>query len=402
MPWYAYTALDQQNAYAKSRLEARTSKAAAAVLEKQGLLVINLKREENLRWSRWNAVLNGVSAQDKIFVTRNVETMLEAGISIDQALSTTAEQVSNPAFRAALHDIAGQLRSGQSFHRALAAYPKYFSTFYTSMVRVGESSGKLDGALRHLLLQQEQDLALKTKARSAMIYPAVIFCALLFMVTLMLTFVIPKVAGILGSYHVQLPLATRILLWLSHGLTNYYWAIFPGLFLIIFGLVRYYRTPRGRWQWDGFFLRVPKIGEIVREYNLALFTRSLSSLLQSGVGLDQALKLSGQVTPNSRYAATVAQAISFVQKGVQLHDVMRGHERLYTPLSIRMVEVGEKTGKLTHMLDRLAIFYESNVQTSLQNLSAVVEPILLLTIGVSVGFVAIAVITPIWKFSATI
>ncbi len=401
MAGFTYTALNNQNAYNRGRVEARSSKAAVATLEQQGLLVINIKRDENRRW-QLDQIMSGVSAQEKIFLTRNMHTMLEAGISVDQAITTTAEQVTNPAFRSALIDIAQKLRSGQTLHGSLATYPKYFSPFFTNMIKVGESSGKLDEALSHLLIQQEQDETLKTKARSAMIYPLIILCALILMVSLMLVFVIPKVAGILDSFHVQLPLATRVLLFISHSVTHYGWFILPGLIILVYFIIRYLKTTKGKWRWDGFILRLPRIGKVVQEYNLALFTRSLSALLQSGVSLDQALALSSSVVPNVRFAETAKKNISLIQKGVPLNEILKGNTKLYPPLTIRMVEVGEKTGKLTHMLERLAAFYESNVQTSLTNLSAVIEPFLLLTIGLSVGFVAIAVITPIWKFSATV
>ncbi len=402
MAFYAYTALDQRNAYNKGRLEARSPKAATAALEQQGLLVINLKKEESGRWLLLNRSLGGVSAQDKIFLTRNLHTMLEAGISVDQAISTTADQMSNPEFRAALNDIAQRLRSGQTLHRSLGLYPKYFSSFYINLIKVGESSGKLDETLAHILQQQEQDVTLKSKARSSMIYPTIIFCALILMVTLMLTFVIPKVAGILGSFHVQLPLATRILLAISHAVTGYGWIIGPALIALIYGVYRWIKTPRGKWRWDGFILRLPRIGKIVQEYNIALFTRSLSALLLSGVSLDQAVDLAGAVVPNSRYHDAAKRGIQFIQKGIPLNEVLKGQPKLYSPLTLRMVEVGEKTGKLTHMLERLATYYEASVQTSLTNLSAVLEPFMLLTIGLTVGFVAIAVITPIWRYSATI
>ncbi len=402
MPFFAYTALDPQNAYSKGRIEARNSKAATAALEKQNLLIVNLKKEGSVRWRFLYQDLGGVGSQDKIFLTRNLHIMLEAGISIDQAISTTADQVSNRLFKAALLDIAQKLRSGQTLYRTLAIYPKYFSPFYINMIQVGESSGKLDETLANILTQQEQDAALRTKARSSMIYPIIIFCALILMVTLMLVFVIPNVAGILGSFHVQLPLATRVLLALSHAITRYGWFIGPIIIALVILFIRWTKTPKGKWRWDGFLLRIPRIGKVIQEYNVALFTRSLAALLHSGVSLDRALELAGVVAPNARFEEAAKKGISFIQRGIPLHEVMAGQNNLYPPLTIRMVEVGEKTGKLTHMLERLATAYESSVQTNLTNLSAVIEPFLLLTIGVTVGFVAIAVITPIWKYSATI
>ncbi len=402
MAVFSYTALDQDGAYTKSKLEAGNTKAALASLELRKMLVVNLKREGQDRWIWLERAIGQVSAQEKIFFTRNIHTMLEAGIGVDQAIKTTAEQVTNHQFRAALENINRQLQKGQPLHRCLSRWPQYFSPSYVNLVRVGESSGKLDETLGYLLVQQERDYILRSKAKGAMIYPSIIVLALIFMVTLMMVFVIPRVTGVLADYNVQLPLQTRILIGISNLLVHRGLFVLMGAVLIGLGFRRWIKSRRGRWQWDEFVLRLPRIKTIIVEFNLALFTRSLSALLQSGVQLDQAMALAANVCTQSQYQRTAAAGQTFIQKGVPLAEVLKGHPRLYPPLMIRMIEVGQKTGKLDQMLQRLAVYYEQSVETSMTNLSSVIEPALLLLIGLTIGYVAVSVLTPIWQFAATV
>ncbi len=402
MAQFQYTALHQDNSYHKGVLDARSEKAATAALEKQQLLVINLRKIVHPRFTWLRMAVTGISAQDRIFITRNLHTMLQAGIGLDRAVKTTAEQVTNAKLRETLEDIWNRLQQGQAFHTALSQYPQYFNPFFTNLVRVGESSGKLDEILQNLLEKQERDAVLRSKVRSAMIYPSIIIAALIAMITIMMLFVIPRVTGVLTSYNVELPFATRILIASSNFFLHRWYFALLAIILIVMGFRMWVRSRQGRLQWDTFMLRVPLLKVIVQEFNLALFVRSLSALLHSGIQLDQAMTLAGSSCTQRPYQDATKLGVRFVQKGVPLSEVLKGSPRLFPPLTLRLVEVGEQTGKLDTMLRRLARVYEESVQTALTNLSSTVEPILLLLVGVTVGFVAIAVLTPIWKFSSTI
>lgn len=401
MPIFYYTALDQADAFTKGQIEARHRKAARAKLEGEGFVIVNIKQEKIQRW--WNTNFwQSISALDRIFFTRNLHTLVGAGISLDQAVNITAEQTTNDKLRPILEDIALNLRRGQTFHSVLNRYPNVFGRFFIDLVRVGEISGKLDETLGYLLEEQERDYDLRTKARGAMIYPIIILCALVIMVTFMLAFVIPRVAGVLDQYQVQLPLATRILLALSSFITSYGFYTLPVLVALVYGYVRWHRTVPGRRLVDGWLLKTPIVHRLIKEFNLARFTRSLSSLLKSGQSIDQALELCASTATNVHYQEALRGAIQFVRKGLPLGEVMKGNPKLFPPLTCRMVEVGERTGKLDDMTTRLAVFYEKSVSTSLENLSATIEPILILVVGLIVGFVAVSILTPVWKFSATI
>ncbi len=402
MKIFYYTAVDEKNAFIKGKIEAKNSKKALALLEQKGLLVVNIKADKTNRWAWTNNIFNKISRLDKIFFTRHLYTMLESGIALDQAVKITAEQVDKEKFREVLLDIFKRLRKGQPFHQALSYHSKYFPNYYISLVKVGEKSGKLDEVLSHLLEQQEADYELITKTRGAMIYPAVIVSALIIMVTFMMIFVIPKITSILTEYGVDLPLTTKILIWISNNLINYGIFLIPLAALLFYLFKKWVKTEKGKWLWDSFLLKMPTLNKIVVKFNLARFSRSLSALLKSGVSIDQALDLTSEVSNHSHYKKSLQSGINFVQRGIPLTEVLVGYPKLYPPITTRMVEVGERAGKLDYMLNRLAKFYEKSVTTTIQNLTSVIEPVLLITVGLGVAFVAVSVLLPIWRFTETI
>ncbi|PIS04928.1 MAG: hypothetical protein COT81_03865 [Candidatus Buchananbacteria bacterium CG10_big_fil_rev_8_21_14_0_10_42_9] len=403
MAQFSYTAVDQANSTVRGHIQARSPKRASATLEQEGFLVVNLKKERNVKFEKINHSINRVTRLDKIFFTRHLYTLLESGIALDEAVKITAEQTDNYKFKDILLDIHKNVRSGQTLNIALRNHERYFSPFFINLVMVGEQSGKLDEVLLHLLEQQEKDYELITKVRGAMIYPSVIIAAALAIVGLMLTFVVPKIAEILTDYSVELPLATRFLIGLSEFLTNYGIVAVPLFLLLAFGSFKVWISkPRGRMQWDLVKLKLPVLKKIVTEFNLARISRAMGSLLKSGVSVDQAILMTASVTYNTHYKQSLEASVDLVRKGIPLTEILSGYPKLYPPILIRMLEVGEKTGKVDRMYEKLAIFYETSVTNTLNNLSVVIEPLLLLFIGGVVGFIAVAVLTPIWKFVETI
>lgn len=402
MKTFHYSALDAVGGYVKGKLEATSLRRATVKLEQQGLLIVSLKQEHVRRFSNLDVFLASVTRLDKIFITNNLFTLLESGMALDLALRVMTEQTNNEKLKAILLDIHSHVQRGQPLHAALARHPRHFSKFYVNLVRVGETTGKLSDVLSYLLEQQEKDYDLLVKARGALIYPSIILTALACMIVFMMTFVIPKVTALLIESKVALPLTTQVLIALSTFLTR--WGVFvvPAFLLLLVGFRLWIKRPQGQWYWDGFLLHVPKVKRIMVEFNLARFARAMSALLKSGVPIDRALELAAGVTANSRYQKSILASVAFVQKGIPMTEVLKGYPKLYPPIANRMIEVGERTGRMDHMLGRLATFYEKSVTTTLGNISSVIEPLLLLTIGLAVGFVAIAILTPIWKFSQSI
>lgn len=402
MGLFQYSALNPSNSFVRGKIQAKNLSAATVALEQQGLLVVNVRPDRIESPSIFNLAIEVVSAGDKIAFTRNLQTMLESGISLDQAVKITAEQTSKKKFREALIAIYKSVERGQTLSNSLAKFPKYFSPFYVNLVAIGEKSGNLDEVLAHLLEKQEKEEELSSKARSAMIYPVIIIIALLVMVTFMMLFVIPKITGVLTQYDVRLPLPTRILIAISSFLVHFGWIAIPVFIFLVFLFFRWTKSKSGKPRWDNFTLGLPRIGTLIIEYNLARFARSMSAMLRSGISIDQALQLSSTILPVSQYNFALSRGVKLTQKGAPLTEVLKGSPQLFTPLTIRMVEVGEMSGRLEHMLSRLAIFYEKSVDRSLTNLSSIIEPVLLLAVGATVGLVAMSVLMPIWSFSQTV
>jgi len=402
MPEFSYSALNSQDSYIKGKVEAGNAKKALAKLEGEGLMVVTLKAEKVSKQFSLNQLLGRVSRLDRIFFTSHLYTLLEAGVAMDQAIKVTAEQASTDIFRNVLLNVHTRVQHGEALWSALAQHSKHFPEFFINLVRLGESSGRLVEVLHYLLEQQERDYELITRARGAMVYPAVIILAMFAIITLMMVFVIPQITSLLTEYAVELPLPTKVLIFVSQALINWGGFIFPIAFLLLTAFVKWVRTPIGQPYWDEFLLSLPKLKSIVREFNLARIARALGALLKSGVPIDRAMILAATVVRNTQYRAVLKNGVTFVQKGIPLGEVLRGQPKLFPPVTIRMIEVGERTGKLDHMLARLASFYEKAVMNTLANLSSIIEPVLLLLIGCGAGFVAIAILTPIWKFAEAI
>ena len=403
MALFHYTALDKTGTFVKGQITANQQKQATGKLEQEGFAVVNLRKERNSRFDRINQSIVRITRLDMIFFTRHLYTLLESGIALDQALHITAEQNSNLRFREILLAIHKRVKSGQSLSSSLSQHKDHFSDFFINMVKIGESSGKLDDVLLHSLEQQEKDHELLTKMRGAMIYPSIIVTAALIMVTLMMAFVVPKISDILSEYEVGLPLTTRALMATSYFVVHYGLVAIPlAVVLLVLGFRYWVRQPWGKSQWDGLKLKLPLVKRIVVEFNNARLARAMASLLKSGVAMDKALSLAMTASGNKHYHSTMADGVRFIQKGIALSEVLKGRPDLYPPITLRMLEVGEKTGQIDEMFDRLANYYEKSVSNTLSNLSTIIEPVLLIFIGCVVALIGLAVLTPIWKFSETV
>ncbi|MFH1235913.1 MAG: type II secretion system F family protein, partial [Parcubacteria group bacterium] len=315
---FSYNALDKFNSYVKGTISADNVKKATALLEKEGFIIVNINQQKGKSFSKFNRLFESVSRVDQMFFTRHLYTMLESGMPLDQVIKVTAEQTTNPTFRQILDSVHDRLVRGQTLHSALNEHKKHFSQLFINLVKVGEMSGKLDKVLEHVLEQQEKDYDLITRARGAMVYPAIIIVALFAMVTMMMVFVIPKVTGILTEYDVELPIATRVLIWLSNFLIHYGFLLVPVLAVLIALFIRWTRSPKGKAKWDGFLLKIPRLKTVLIEFNLARISRALSTLLSSGVQLDQSLELASEVPGNYLYQDSLRSGIKFIQRGIPL------------------------------------------------------------------------------------
>jgi type IV pilus assembly protein PilC len=298
--------------------------------------------------------------------------------------------------------MASGVESGKSLNEALEQYPKIFSHIFVSMVKVGELSGDLEKSLDYLAIQLEREADLKSKTKGAMIYPMVIISAMVLIGIVMAIFVLPKLTETFKQFGANLPLPTKIVVAISDFSSAHPFLLVGGLIAFIVAAVAGFRTPTGKRAFDAFLLRMPIINPIVKKINLARFARILSSLMKSGISIVEGLQVAADSMDNSYYRDVIAVTASNVKLGKPLTEALAQQERLFPVIVTQMMEVGEETGNIENILEQLAVSFEGEVDNTMRNLSSIIEPLLLLIIGVVVGFLALALISPIYNIGQTI
>jgi type IV pilus assembly protein PilC len=328
--------------------------------------------------------------------------MIKSGIAAPRALKIIAKQTKNKKFQDCVSDVAHQVESGKSLHEALEMYPKIFSHIFVSMIKVGELSGNLEKSLEYLGVQLEREADLKSKTKGAMIYPAVIVGAMVIMGFLMAVFVLPKLTATFKEFGGKLPLMTRIVVGLTDFMSNNSILAAVILFGGTAGIVYYARTESGGRLLDTLILRFPLISPIVKKINLARFARILSSMMKSGIAIVEGLNVSAEALGNSYYREAIGKAAEEVKLGKNITQALEKDERLFPVIVVQMLQVGEETGSLETILQQLAEHYEAEIDSTMRNISSIIEPILLLVIGAVVGVLALALISPIYNLSQNI
>jgi type IV pilus assembly protein PilC len=368
-------------------------------LKKENLLLISI---EPMRSKRSGALfsLKRVSMRDKILLAGNLSSMITAGLSLSRALDVLARQAGGAYLKSVIKALTGRVNAGESLSQAMIAYPNVFSNVFSSMVAAGEQSGKLPEALNIVRDQMQKTYELGRKIKGAMIYPGVILTAMAAIVILMMIFLVPTLTATFKDLHVQLPFLTRVIIGTSDLFVAHYLLLPILAVAIIAGVIFASKSRSGRRFTDWATLRLPLVGGMVKEYNSAIIMRTLSSLISSGVSMIESLQITEQVVQNSFYKTLVKDAADKVQKGVNLSSLFKAEEgRLFPILVGELTLVGEETGQLPEMLLKGALFFEDEVDQLTKNLSTIVEPVLMIVIGVAVGFFVVALISPMYSLS---
>ncbi len=342
-------------------------------------------------------ILKRVSLVDRMLFARYLSVMIKAGLSFSRALKVLSEQTKNQYFAEIIRQINDNVRKGESLADSLAKHPKVFNELSINMVRVGETGGNLEEVLGNLAEQMKKDHEVVSKVRGAMVYPAVIFVAMIIIGILMMIFVIPTLLATFKELKVELPFATRVIIIVSDAFQNYGLFILAGMILSVWGFLAVIKTAEGKRYFDFLMLRLPIFGAIIKKVNLARFSRTLSSLIESGVSINKSLDIISRTLTNTYYRESLESAAKEVQKGIDLSDTIGHHKKLYPVLMISMIKVGEETGTLGDSLKQVAEFYEEEVEQVTENLSSIIEPILMMIIGAAVGFFAISMIQPMYS-----
>ena len=400
MPRYFYTARSLKGESKSGTQEAKDIHELARILKQEGYLLISANSEEETKKRRFEIQLpffTLVGLKEKMFFTRNLRVMIMAGVSLPRAIRILSEQSKSKKFRNALIDIQEEIIKGKDFSQALSRHPDIFSEFFQNMVKVGEEAGTLEEVLDTISRQMERENELGSKIKSALIYPAVIICAMLGIGFLMLVMVVPKLAETFDELDIELPLTTQIVVSLGTFLAEkWYLAI---LLVIVFLILTktFLKTKVGKKLIDSLILRIPIISAIIKKTNSAYTTRTLSSLITAGVPIVRGLEIVSGTLSNFYFKTAMAEAAEKVKKGEKLSQALKPYNNIYPHLVLQMIEVGEETGETSNILEKLANFYEEEVTATTKNLASIIEPILMLIIGGAVGFFAISMIQPIYS-----
>ncbi len=369
-------------------------------LKEEGVAVLSVEEKKvskgmNLDWML--AFFKKVKMQDKILFARNLGSMIEAGLSMSRALAILEKQSKNPKLKAILASLNDGVKRGDTLSLSMKKYPDVFSKLFIAMVAAGEESGKIAETLKEVAGQMEKTNTLQKKVKGALIYPAVIISVMIVIGILMMIFVIPAMTKTFKEMGVTLPLATRLIVAVSDFMSTHYILVFLVLAGSIFGFTSWLKTKSGKLAMDYFVLHIPIITPLVKETNAARTARTLSSLLSSGVPITEAIGITKEVLQNSHYKKVLDEAGIAIQKGEPLSKVFLASNNLYPDFVGEMMAVGEETGKVSDMFMKVAAFYEEEVDQKTKDMSTIIEPFLMVFIGASVGFFAIAMISPTYS-----
>jgi len=399
MPSFLYVARDAGTGREiRSNIEASSEQAAIASLLGRNLLVMNIQE----RVSKRGRTAGGkVALVDMVVFTRQLATMIDAGLAMVQCLQALAEQTSNKVMRDVIKDICSRVEGGDSFSQALTKHPKVFSRLFISMVDAGEKGGLLAEVLARLATYLENTARLRKKVKSAMMYPIVVTIVAIAITTFLLVRVVPVFGDIYKGFGADLPGPTQFLIDLSLLLQKYIIYLVPAMIMGLYGWFMYIKTKPGREFWDRLRIQLPIVGSIAHKIALSRFTRTLASLVRSGVPILEVLSIVANTCGNVVMAKAIRSASSDIERGDGISAAL-GKHAIFPSMIIRMMTAGEQTGKIDAMLERVADFLDEEIDTTLSGLTSLIEPLLIVFLGVVVGGIVICMFLPIFKMSQII
>ena len=380
------------------KLNAKDKAELSKLLRAQGLILVSTNEQKKgaSMEIKLPKFLRRVSAMDRMLFTRHLGIMLKAGLSFSRAITVLSEQTGNSYFREVLEKIQEDVQKGSQLGEALEKHPKAFDELFVNMIKVGETGGNLEEVLDLLYIQIKKSNELTSRVKGAMMYPAVIMFAMTIVGVLMMVFVLPSILSVFRDMDMDLPLPTRLLIFVSDTIQNDGILLLVGAIAFFSIFISIIRTPKGKKGLDYALLRMPTINTIIMKINMARFCRTLSSMIASGVSIVKALEIVSRILGNTYYKETVAKASASVQKGMTLSEFFKQYGKLFHPMMVHMVEVGEETGTLEETLKQVAEFYEEDVEQVTENMSSIIEPILMLVMGAAVGIFAVSIIQPMY------
>lgn len=398
---FRYKAIDSSNKQHEGTTEAANIDAAITVIQKRGYTIISIDpvEERNGLFDIELSLFKGVKAKEIVILSRQISTLFQAHVSPLRIFRLLSAEVENPMLQNVLNQIVDDLQGGSSISRALAAHPAVFSNFYVNLVRSGEESGSLDKSFAYLADYLDRSYEIASKARNALIYPAFVISIFCIVMILMLTMVIPKVAQILIDSGGELPIYTRIVIGFSDFLVNWIGLIFIFLSVAIIAFWQFIKSPVGARAMDEFVLSIPYVGDLKRKLILTRLCDNMSTMLSNGISIVPALEVTSEVVENAVYVEILNAALADVKAGRSFADAIGEYPEIPTVLS-QMIRVGEETGSLSEILGTLALFYRREVNNAIDTLIGLIEPVMIVMLGLGVGVLLASVLMPIYNITS--
>ncbi|MEM7160343.1 MAG: type II secretion system inner membrane protein GspF [Myxococcota bacterium] len=412
MPAYAYTGLSAKGKNIKGVATADNVAALKASLRREGVYLTGVNEttaaaaaessgggggggDREIDLSKF---LDRVTPKMVASTTQLLGTLLQAGVTLPEALTALVDQVESPRFKGVLSDIAEKVNQGSSLADAMSAYPKIFVPLYVNMIRAGEASGSLEQVLFRLAEFLEKQLEIRGKVSSAMVYPIVLSVLGAAIITLLMVGIVPKITGMFADMNAELPWNTRLLIWLSDAISSYWWLFILGGWGLVWLFRRWRRSEAGQVTGDTIILKTPVVGELARKIAISRFARTLSTLLSSGVQLLQALDIVRALLGNVVLEKVITEARDNIREGENIAPALKRSGQ-FPPLVTHMIAVGERSGQLEQMLNDVAVAYDRETNTSIARLTSLLEPLMIVLMGMAVGFVVFSIMQPIMQLT---
>jgi type IV pilus assembly protein PilC len=401
MPVFKWAGKNRAGQSQKGAIEAPDKQAAFASLRRQGIAATSVRARPQDIELKIPGLSPGVSEKDLVTFTRQFATMIDAGLPLVQCLEILGSQTDNKTFGNIIKKVQADVEGGSTFADALKKHPKAFPDIYCNMVAAGEAGGILDTILNRLATYIEKSMNLKKKVKSAMTYPIVILLVAFGVVALLLIFVIPTFEKMFSDFGGVLPAPTRMIIDLSQWMQRFWWVVVGGVTFAVIALKRFRKTEQGMRITDGLALRMPVVGILVRKVAVAKFSRTLSTLISSGVPILEGLDIVAKTAGNKVVELAILQTRAAIAEGKTIAEPL-AQTKVFPPMVVQMIGVGESAGALDSMLSKIADFYDDEVDQAVDTLSALLEPFIMVFLGVVIGYIVIAMYLPIFKLAGTI
>ncbi|NCN87582.1 MAG: type II secretion system F family protein [Candidatus Pacebacteria bacterium] len=398
MPYFKYTAKNEHAETVKGKVEAQTKSQAVQILRSRDLFVVDLILEGEGSFTVLSSALSGVKQDDIVNFTRQLSTMITAGLPLTESISIL-EQQGKPAMIKMLSDLLKEVEGGSTFSDALEKFPKHFTKVYTQLIKAGETAGVLDEVLQRLAENMEKDKEFKAKTKGALIYPIIVMVAMFIVATIMMVVVVPKLTDMYKDFGAELPGPTQFLIDFSNFFQKTWYLQFALLGAGIFGLKQWAKTKRGALEISKLQLKIPVYGKLRKKIILTELTRTMALLLSAGISLLQVLQIVSDASESVLYQEELNDSVKKVEKGVNLAQALTNAE-LFPSILSQMVSVGEETGKLDEVLLKISSYFQSESEHEIKNLTTALEPFIMIVLAVGVGFMTIAIIMPIYSLTS--